>query len=129
LDPCRPSFSRSISILIAVPFPEARAYIYDIASAVTPRKRVNSASSSLMRFGRCCPLSRAALPTRNGRFQVSFRDDADHMVGSVVPLFHPSRDIATTRDFPLMNACFMTQSLELMPNPKSPVAVAARIAD
>ena len=82
-----------------------------------------------MRFGHCCPLCRAALPTRIGRFQVSFRDDAEHMVCGVVPLFHPSRDIAATRDFPLMNACFMTQSLELMPNPKSPVAVAARIAD
>ena len=51
------------------------------------------------------------------------------MVGSLQTLIHPLHDVAARADFPFMDARRMAERYEFVPNPKSPIAIAAIITN
>ena len=51
------------------------------------------------------------------------------MVGRLMALLHLGYDVATGRNFPIVDVWNMPKGVEFVPNPKRPLAVTARVAD
>jgi hypothetical protein len=51
------------------------------------------------------------------------------VVSGIVSRFHPSVDVVTAFDLPFVNMRRVAEGLQLLGNPKRPVAIAARVAD
>jgi hypothetical protein len=51
------------------------------------------------------------------------------VVSGIVSRFHPSIDVVAASDLPFMDMRRVAQGLQLLGNPKRPVAIAARVAD
>ncbi len=75
------------------------------------------------------PFGRIALPVRIVLGQIVLANNQKHVIRFVVALLHPCRDIPACGNLPLMDTSDMAERLELLPDPKRPVPVAAGIAD
>jgi len=74
-------------------------------------------------------LSGLKFPTRIGLGQIDPADNAKRVVGVVMSLLHPRRDIAASVDLPFMDVRNVAELFQLLADPESPIPVAAGIAD
>jgi hypothetical protein len=71
----------------------------------------------------------ATFQARKWLIKIAGRDDAQDVVGCLVPLLHPLHNVAAGGDFPIMNMRRMAEPFEFVPDPKRLIAITARIAD
>ena len=75
------------------------------------------------------PKRSVALPGGVWCFQVLVRDNTEHMVGCVVVLQHPLANVVTGFHLEFVDVRSVSERLQLLLNPMSPVSVAARVTD
>ena len=78
------------------------------------------------------PQRRTSLPGGKRGFvfvQVVRGNDAEHVIGLVVPLLHPADDILARSDLPIVNMRLMMERRQFLRDPMRPLLVALREAD
>ena len=78
------------------------------------------------------PQRRTSLPSGKRGFvfvQVVRGNDAEHVIGLVVPLLHPADDILARSDLPIVNMRLMMERRQFLRDPMRPLLVALREAD
>ena len=78
------------------------------------------------------PQRRTSLPSGKRGFvfvQVVRGNDAEHVIGLVVPLLHPADDILARSDLPIVNMRLMIERRQFLRDPMRPLLVALREAD